>query len=183
MSGSVVPGARAPEAVVIAIREARFPADADVVRALFREYAAGLSVDLAFQDLEGELAGLPGRYAAPRGRVLLAERQAADAAAALGCIAMRPIDTETVEMKRLFVRPEGRGAQLGRRLIAALTAAAVSEGYRRMRLDTLPEMQAARGLYASLGFVPIAPYVFNPVEGTAYMERDLSRAEPTTFPS
>lgn len=151
------------------IRAARFPEDADVVRAVFREYAEGLGIDLGFQDFEAELAGLPGKYAAPGGCVLLA----ADGDAVLGCVALRPSGPGAAEMKRLYVRPAGRGLKLGRRLAEAVCEAARQAGYARIRLDTLPDMVAARAVYASMGFVPTAPYVFNPIEGAIFLERGL----------
>jgi ribosomal protein S18 acetylase RimI-like enzyme len=150
----------------ILIQPAAFPRDADTVRALFREYVESLGVDLGFQGFEQELAALPGKYAEPAGRVLVAWREGQ----ALGCVAMRPLETDgDCEMKRLYLRPAARGEQLGRRLATAICAAAREAGYRRICLDTLPTMGAAQGLYASLGFVPIAPYVFNPIEGTKYL--------------
>lgn len=153
------------------IGEAQFPRHLDEVRAIFREYAASLDIDLSFQDFEAELAALPGKYAAPRGRVLLAR----SAEAVLGCVALRPLVEEGVcEMKRLYVRPAGRGQQLGRRLATQIVQIANAAGYARMRLDTLPSMHAAQDLYASLGFKPIPAYVFNPVPGTQFLELDLS---------
>lgn len=148
----------------ISIRDAGAD-DIDDVRALFREYEAAIGVDLCFQGFEAELAGLPGDYAPPGGRLLLAGT--ADRRA--GCIALRPIDSETGEMKRLYVRPEFRAARLGRHLVERLIAEARSIGYRRMCLDTLPTMQTAQRLYESLGFHDIAPYRPNPVVGTRYM--------------
>jgi ribosomal protein S18 acetylase RimI-like enzyme len=153
----------------VIIRDARFPEETETVRTLFREYVAGLGVDLGFQGFEDEIAALPGKYAAPGGRVLLAEVDGA----VVGCIAMRPQSGDACEMKRLFVRPEGRGRHLGRHLAERICEVAAAAGYDRIRLDTLPQMQAARALYASLGFVPIEPYAFNPIVGTAFMERDL----------
>ncbi len=156
------------------IDEAQFPEQLDDVRAIFREYAASLDIDLSFQDFEAELAALPGKYAAPRGRVLLARNNGT----IIGCVALRPLDDDGVcEMKRLYVRPAGRGQQLGRRLATQIIQFADAAGYTRMRLDTLPSMHAAQDLYASLGFRPIAAYVFNPVEGTQYLELDLNRSE------
>jgi GNAT superfamily N-acetyltransferase len=128
-----------------------------------------LGVDLDFQGFQDEIAALPGKYRAPAGRVLLAVAGGEP----VGCIAMRPLDAGTCEMKRLYVRPAGRGSQLGRRLVLEICRVAREVGHRRIRLDTLPTMTAARSLYASLGFVPIEPYVFNPIAGTAFMERAL----------
>jgi ribosomal protein S18 acetylase RimI-like enzyme len=156
-----------------AIRPARFPDDLEQVRLIFREYADSLDVDLCFQGFESELAGLPGMYAEPQGRLLLAE----DEGEVVGCVAMRPLEGAVCEMKRLYVRPAGRGRHLGRQLAAAICRAAKDAGYERMRLDTLASMQAAQALYRSLGFTPIPAYVFNPIEGAVYMELDLGAAQ------
>lgn len=152
-----------------AIHPARLPDDLSVVRALFRDYATSLGVDLSFQNFDDELATLPGKYAPPAGRLLLAW----DGTTAVGCVAMRPIDATTAEMKRLYVHPSARGTQLGRRLAERICADARDAGYARICLDTLPTMTAAQALYRALGFVPIAPYVFNPIEGTQFLARDL----------
>jgi len=138
-----------------------------VVTALFREYGASLSVDLGFQKFEEELASMPGDYAPPRGRLLLAY----EGSAAIGCVALRPIDHAICEMKRLYVRARGRG--IGRQLAERVIAEARTIGYRFMRLDTLPSMTAAAALYAALGFREIPAYRFNPVEGTKYFELEL----------
>ncbi|WP_109479276.1 GNAT family N-acetyltransferase [Paraburkholderia sp. C35] len=151
------------------IQPARFPEDLDAVRAIFREYADSLGIDLGFQGFEQELALLPGKYAPPGGVILLAWQEDR----VVGSVALRGFEHDICEMKRLYVRPEGRGQQLGRRLAQAVVHAAREAGYGNMRLDTLPSMQAAQRLYASLGFRPISAYVFNPVEGTQFLELEL----------
>jgi GNAT superfamily N-acetyltransferase len=140
-----------------------------VARGLIEEYAGSLGVDLAFQGLAAELAGLPGDYAPPRGRLLLA----LDGEGAAGCVALRELEPEVAEMKRLYVRAPWRGRGLGRLLACAAMDEARAAGYARMRLDTLPSMASARALYGALGFRPIAPYRHNPVEGTAFLEASL----------
>ena len=139
------------------------------VRALFREYAETLGIDLGFQGFEAELAGLPGDYAPPRGRLLIAR----EVSRAVGCAALRPLGPDVCEAKRLYVRPEARGTGLGRRLTDALIAEARAIGYGRLRLDTLPAMTEAIALYRSLDFRVISPYRYNPVEGTLFLEKDL----------
>jgi ribosomal protein S18 acetylase RimI-like enzyme len=153
------------------IRQASGPDDIETARKLFREYADALGIDLGFQDWERELRELPGAYAPPRGALFLAERDGAS----VGCVALRPLDPPICEMKRLYVRPEGRGSGLGRRLAEHVIEAGRRLGYARMRLDTLPSMSAAIGLYRELGFREISPYRFNPVPGALYLELDLRR--------
>ncbi len=149
------------------IRPARTPADLAAVTGLFRAYAASLPVGLDYQDFEGELAGLPGKYAPPGGELLLA----VDAAGAPhGCVALRPLAPAGVcEMQRLYINPAARGAGLGRALAERIVETARRLGYRELRLDTLPSMGAAQGLYAGLGFIEIAPYYAPTPEGTAFL--------------
>jgi putative acetyltransferase len=139
-----------------------------VIRELFQEYADSLGVDLGFQDFDRELAELPGDYVPPSGRLLLALGPEP-----AGCVALRPFEPGVCEMKRLFVRPAWRGTGLGRILARRIIDAGRDAGYERMRLDTLPTMAAARGLYESLGFVEIQAYRPNPVHGTTYFELAL----------
>lgn len=155
---------------MIEIRPAQFPRHLALVRQLFGEYADGLGVDLRFQGFEAELAGLPGKYAPPEGRLLLAW---ADGQEAVGCVALRAIGEGACEMKRLYVRPQARGLQLGRQLAERICSEARAAGYRRICLDTLPSMAAAVGLYESLSFRPIEPYVFNPIPQAMFLGLDL----------
>ena len=151
--------------------QAQSPEQIEIARGLFREYAAGLNIDLCFQNFDQEVAGLPGNYAPPLGRLLLAN---ADEQVA-GCIALRSLNDGDCEMKRLYVRPEFRGQGLGKRLVTTLIEAAREIGYERMLLDTLPgKMDEAITLYRLLGFREIAPYYNNPVEGALFMELSLS---------
>lgn len=145
------------------------PADAPAVRSLFREYVESLGIDLSFQDVAADLADPLGVYEL----VLLARD---------GCVALRPIDAETAELKRLYVRPGARGHGLGRRLAEAAIAEARRRGYRRLLLDTLPSMAEARDLYGSLGFRETKPYRPSPIAGTSYLELALGvegELEPT----
>lgn len=149
------------------------PQALDAARAIFREYADGLGIDLAFQGFEQELADLPGDYAAPRGALLLAWVDGALA----GCCAIRPLDSsdyaDAAEMKRLYVRPAFRGLGLGRSLAEACLDAARQAGYACVLLDTLSDMEAARALYEDLGFEEVPPYYHNPVAGAHYLKADL----------
>jgi ribosomal protein S18 acetylase RimI-like enzyme len=141
--------------------------------ALFREYADWLGIDLSFQGFEAELASLPGRYAPPTGELMLACAPAGDA---LGCVAVRPLDGLTIcEMKRLYVRPAARGLGIGAALVSAIITSAEELGYAEMRLDTLPTMPEAFALYERFGFLQIPAYYHNPVPGTVYFGKRLSR--------
>ena len=148
-------------------------ADLDALRGIFREYAASLTVDLAFQNFEEELATLPGEYAAPRGALLMA-RVGGQVA---GCCALRPLDTvdfpNACEMKRLYVRPTFRRLGLGRQLAEAIMDVARLNAYDHVLLDTLDDMEAARTLYEDLGFEEIPPYYHNPIAGAHYLKAGL----------
>lgn len=135
-------------------------------RSLFLEYERAIGVDLSFQGFAEELATLPGAYARPRGRLFLALEDERP----LGCAALRPLDSETAEMKRLYVRANTRGRGLGRLLASMVIAAAREIGYRRIRLDTLPTMPEAIAMYRSLGFTEIPAYTTNPIAGSLYFE-------------
>lgn len=142
-------------------------------RAIFREYADSLGIDLGFQDFERELRELPGEYAPPRGTLLLATLDGVVA----GCCALRPLDTvdypNAAEMKRLYVRKAFRGFGLGRQLAEHCLDAAREAGYTCVLLDTLSDMEAARALYEELGFEEIPPYYHNPIAGAHYLKVDL----------
>ena len=162
-------------------------------RAILREYAASLKIDLCFQNFGDELAGLPGDYAEPRGTLLLALVESASTSApsatpalvrpdgrtlqVAGCCALRPLDTvdyaNAAEMKRLYVRPGFRGLGLGRQLVEAVLDAARGAGYACVLLDTLDDMESARALYEDLGFVEVPPYYHNPIAGSHYLKVEL----------
>jgi ribosomal protein S18 acetylase RimI-like enzyme len=156
----------AGNAFAIAAAEAR---DIAEIAELFRAYEAHIGVDLSYQGFADELATLPGKYAPPRGHLLIARNANG---VAIGCVALRPIDGRCCEMKRLFVSPQGRGLGLGRALAEAVIAAAAKLGYAELRLDTLPSMHEAIALYRKLGFAPIAPY-YAAREGTLFMALSL----------
>jgi ribosomal protein S18 acetylase RimI-like enzyme len=145
--------------------------DIPAVRELFEEYQAALGVDLAFQNFAAELAGLPGDYQSPRGRLLVAHFDGAVA----GCVALRPLDEAGVicEMKRLYVRPPFRATGLGPMLAERVIAEARAAGYAKMVLDTLPTMERAQRLYARLGFRDVAAYRHNPIAGSRFLGLEL----------
>lgn len=149
------------------LKQAESEAEIGQARELFEEYAAWLKVDLCFQNFERELRGLPGDYAPPDGRLLLAS----EGGRVVGCVALRRIGADTCEMKRLYLRAEGRGHGAGRELAVAIIEEARRIGYARMRLDTLPRMmERAVAMYRALGFREIEPYYPNPIKDTLYME-------------
>ena len=154
---------------MIAITEARDPVAIAAARTLFEQYQKALDIDLSFQGFATELDTLPGDYASPRGRLLLAR----DGDAVAGCVAMRPLTRDTCEMKRLYVSPRFRATGVGRLLAERVIADARAAGYTRMYLDTLPTMASAQRLYESLGFRDIPAYRDNPIAGARFLGLDL----------
>ena len=152
------------------IKQALSKSEIDEVRKLFGEYEAFLNVDLCFQGFTEELAGLPGKYSRPDGDLLIG----LDGERIVGCVAVRRLEDNVCEMKRLFVRPEVRGTRLGRRLAEEIIVIARQLGYTLMRLDTLERLTEAIHLYEALGFRRTAPYYENPLSGVVYLELDLS---------
>jgi GNAT superfamily N-acetyltransferase len=171
--------AKREKSSVIRIIAATLPQDYAAALDLFRAYADWLGEDLEFQNFSRELAELPGEYSPPRGAILLAR----EASQFRGCVALRPLDATTCEMKRLYVVPEAKGRGVGRLLAEAVIRKAVYLGYARMRLDTLRSMTRARALYATLGFEAIPPYRHNPLPGPEYYELDLRRYPPDADPA
>lgn len=154
------------------LKQVQSDSEVQEARQLFEEYAAWLGFNLCFQNFDKELAELPGNYAPPNGRLLLAVEN--DLVA--GCVALRKIGEGIGEMKRLYVRPEFRGQGLGRTLTETIIEAARDLGYQRLRLDTLPgKMDRAIAMYRSLGFKDIDRYYNNPYEATAFMELTLDQ--------
>jgi len=159
-----------PVLKVLTFAQAKSPAQISQARELFLEYAQSLSFSLCFQNFDKELAGLPGDYAPPEGRLLLVEYDGQLAA----CVALHKLESRICEMKRLFLRREFRGKGLGRATAERIIAEARQIGYRRMRLDTVElVMTAAIAMYRKLGFKEIAPYRANPIAGAMYMELEL----------
>jgi putative acetyltransferase len=171
-SKSDVPSAfSAPSAVKgLAMLQAESPLQISLARELFLEYAQSLGFSLCFQNFDKELAGLPGDYAPPEGRLLLGFHETQLA----GCVALHKLDSSSCEMKRLYLRPEFRGQGLGRALADRIIAEARLSGYQRMRLDTVePVMKDAVAMYRNLGFKELKPYRPNPIAGAMYMELEL----------
>jgi carbonic anhydrase len=155
-----------------------FPADSEAkisqARNLFREYAATLGVGVCLGDYDRELATLPGRYAPPEGRLVLAiEQSGENTEEVIGCAALRKFEEGTCELKRLYVRPQFRGQGVARELVQDLIAQAKSIGYRRVVLDTLPSMREAHRLYEALGFHKIDAYQKDPIPGSLFFELPL----------
>jgi GNAT superfamily N-acetyltransferase len=141
----------------------------DTIRDLFLEYAELLDFDLEFQNFKEELAGLPGEYAPPEGGLIIAFYQGEPA----GCVGLRKLEKNICEMKRLYVRPRYRAMGVGKALAESIIREAGVRGYKHMRLDTVPSMKKARGLYLSMGFKKIDPYCYNPIQGATFMEKKL----------
>lgn len=139
------------------------------IKELFLEYAESLGVDLSFQGFKEELKSLPGKYQEPEGCIVLASVEVAPA----GCVALRKINNEICEMKRLYVRSQFRSLGLGKQLTNLIVEKARELGYEYLRLDTLPSMKIAQEMYREMGFYEIEPYIYNPVEGTRYLEKKL----------
>lgn len=159
-----------PVANAFVIRQAESAQDVAQARELFLEYAKSLGFSLCFQNFDQELAGLPGDYAPPDGRLLLAHLEGEVA----GCVAMHKLQADICEMKRLYLRPKFRGRGLGRTLAERIIGEARKIGYKFMRLDTVePVMKDAVEMYRRLGFREIAAYRVNPMSGTLYMELEL----------
>jgi GNAT superfamily N-acetyltransferase len=155
---------------VLTFAQAESPAQIAQARELFLEYAQSLGFSLCFQNFDQELAGLPGGYAPPDGRLLLAEYENQLA----GCVALHKLEADVCEMKRLYLRSQFRGKGRGRALAERIIAEARQIGYRRMRLDTVePVMKDAVAMYRRLGFQQVAPYCPNPIAGAMYMELEL----------
>ena len=175
---------------IVEITPARTDSDLETVANLFRNYAHALGFDLTFQSFEEELAQIPGKYAPPRGQLLLARRlkhcamkipKTFDHGDVLGCVGCRPlaasnnrsISDRTCEMKRLYVTPAGRGLGVGKLLVKAAIDFARRSGYKWMLLDTLPTMTAAQALYRAHGFTECERYYETPLEGTMFMSLNL----------
>ncbi|MBI4502008.1 MAG: GNAT family N-acetyltransferase [Gemmatimonadetes bacterium] len=154
----------------VSVRPATSATDIAAARALVAEYGESLGIDLEFQDFGAELATFPGSYVPPGGALLLGELNGR----VCGCVGLRPLELpEVAELKRLYVRPEARGAGLGKLLTIRALEVARAAGYRRVRLDTLPGMTSAQRLYRALGFREIPGYRHNPVPGTVFLEYEI----------
>ena len=155
---------------MIHITRAEAPKDIEAVKALFIEYAESLDFELCFQDFDHEMATFPAKYTPPEGGLLLARDEAGEA---VGAVGLWRLGDGICEMKRLYARPASRGKSVGRKLAQAIVGMARDLGYRRMRLDTLPSMVAARKLYETVGFRETRAYTVNPIAGALFMELEL----------
>src|ERR1700761_7578918 len=155
------------------ITKARSPEDLSIVSSLFVSYTDWLAIDLSYQDFRTELASLPGKYSPPGGEILLARSPSTQEP--LGCVALRPLfpSSNCCEMKRLYVAPAGRGLGVGRALVREILGVAKQLGYKEVKLDTLPQMEAAVGLYEKEGFVRCEKYYETPIEGTLFLAKKL----------
>ena len=169
-AGGVIAYGPAMPPAAFEIYPVRSPNDLAAAIALFYAYADFLGVDLTYQKFEDEMAAMPGKYAPPRGELLLA--RGADGAA-LGCVGLRPLEDSVCEMKRLYVLPQARGLKLGRALADAIVDEARRIGYAEMRLDTLPRLAAAVALYETMGFKQISAYYETPIAGTLFFALKL----------
>ncbi|MGO0883342.1 GNAT family N-acetyltransferase [Clostridioides difficile] len=155
--------------VILKFVEANDLENLENVKILFTEYSNSLNIDLCFQDFNNELKTLPGKYKKPSGSLILAfvdENLA-------GCVALKKLEDDVCELKRLYVRDKFRGLKIGKILLEEIVKEAKNIGYTYMRLDTLPSMKSAQGLYEKIGFYDINPYTYNPIEGARYMELKL----------
>ncbi|MCC0657509.1 GNAT family N-acetyltransferase [Clostridioides sp. ES-S-0123-01] len=155
--------------VILKFVEANDLENLENVKILFTEYSNSLNIDLCFQDFNNELKTLPGKYKKPSGSLILAfvdENLA-------GCVALKKLENDVCELKRLYVRDKFRGLKIGKILLEEIVKEAKKIGYTYMRLDTLPSMKSAQGLYEKIGFYDINPYTYNPIEGARYMELKL----------
>jgi putative acetyltransferase len=155
---------------MLMLTQARSADEIDRVRSLLRQYQQRLGVDLSFQGFEAELDALPGSYAPPSGRLLLASHEQTP----VGCVALQRVTSSRAEMKRLYVPPSARGLGVGRKLVAQILAEAQAIGYAEVVLDTLPTMLEAQRLYEQFGFRNIEPYRPNPIAGTRYLGKTFN---------
>jgi ribosomal protein S18 acetylase RimI-like enzyme len=154
------------------ITKVRAPEDLSVVSNLFIAYTKWLNIDLTYQDFTSELSNLPGKYSPPTGELLLARNSENNEP--LGCVALRPLFSPgTAEMKRLYVTPAGRGTGVGKKLVEEVLEIAKGLGYEDIKLDTLPHMEAAIGLYKRNGFVECEKYYDTPIDGTVFLKKSL----------
>jgi putative acetyltransferase len=155
--------------MTVVISSALFPDDTALIQSLWQEYQQQLGIDLAFQAFDAELAGLPGRYARPAGDLVICRVDGE----ASGCISWYPMENNICEIKRLYVKPDFRGQDIGRRLMSYAIDKITQYGYDAVRLDSLQRLESAKKLYESFDFQPIPPYNHNPLPDVYYMELKL----------